>query len=329
MYFWGDNLFRFSGRSGWQGLLRFLLTIGPAARALIRRLDVHAPIYMRWPEKNGDERDLNGRSKNFPKMHMAKIAPEGHLDRVAVQRVCGILALDRTLEEINFLIPAGFRNGDETDYGGYVDDHDGGVNAYDRLRKLSMLDWLKKTVVVEQGGYLAVMKGPEQIMDEGWDLECSPGSAIYERKEGGTRFQYEKHEVTETRTWTSPAREWDYLLGLATLFQGPEPMDDHANGGKHVKSFPTLWRDLKGFGGCSFVAEDGTIRSARIWAPSRREWDYLLGVSQLFQENTKIATTSKRDRLKKRGAKKSGAKKEEPAVYQVGSEEGSAFHLAD
>lgn len=325
MYFWADNFFRFPGRSGWQGLLRFFLTIGPVARARIRRLDVHAPIYMRWPDKNGDERDLNGRSKNFPKMHMDKISPEGHLDRVAIQRVCAILAQDRTLEEMNFIIPADFRNGDDTEYGGYIEDHDMGADSYERLRKLSTLDFLKKTVVVEEGGYLAVERGPEQIMDQGWDLVCLPGSAIYEEKEGNASNIYEKHEVTETRTWRSPAREWDYLLGVNTLFQDSEKMDQHANGGRHTKPSPTLWRDLKGFGECNFIVHDGAIRPLIIWAPSRQEWDYLLGVSQLFQEDVRVAEISKKERRKK-GARKLRPQKESVG-YRVECEEGSTLRL--
>lgn len=327
MYFWAENLFRFPGRSGWQGLLRFFLTIGPVARARIRRLDVHAPIYMRWPDKNGDERDLNGRSKNFPKMHMDKILPEGHLDRVAVQRVCAILAQDRTLEEINFIIPADFRNGDETEYGGYTEDHDGGADSYERLRKISILDFLKKTVVVEENGYLAVTRGAQQIMDEGWDLVCLPGSAIWEEKGGDASNGYEKHEVTETRTWRSPAREWDYLLGVNTLFQYPDTMEQHANGGKHKKSFATLWRDLKGFGECNFIVQDGAIRPSRIWAPSRQEWDYLLGISQLFQEDVRVAEVPKKERRKKE-ARKSRAQKGSVG-YRIENEESSTSRLAD
>ena len=316
MFFWADNIFRFTGRSGWQGLLRFFLTIGPAARARIRRLDIHAPIYMRWPEKNGEEgsgdvRDLNGYSKNFPKMHMVKITDEGHLDRVAIQRVCTILAQDRTLEEINFIIPAGFRNGDEHYYGGYIDDHDGGEDQYDRLRKISTLDFPKKTVVVEAGGYLAVSHGPRKLMDQGWDLVCLPGSAIYEPKEGQAD-ELEKHEVNETRTWKSPMREWDYLLGLNTMFHIPEPMDIHANGGKHAKSFPILERELKGFGGCKFVVQTASARylhetffqahtirlayTASTWAPSRQEWNYLLGVPELFRQDTSIVESPKQQK---------------------------------
>ena len=308
LYFWADNHFRFSGHSGWQGLLRFFLTIGPAARARIRRMDVHAPVYMRWPEKDGDERDLNGRSKNWPKMRMAKIPPEGHLDRVAVQRVCAILAQDRTMEEMNFVVPKGLRNGDEIDYGGYVDDHDAGAQAYDRLRKISSLDFIKKTVIVEEGGYLAVIKGPEQIMDESWDLVCLPGSAIYEMNASN---DYEKQEVTETRTWISPARQWDYLLGINVLFQTPEPLDRHANGGKHTKSLPPLERVLKGFGGCNFVVQhDGAIRPSRTWAPLWQEWDYLLGVSRLFLEDRKAVSALKQVGRKKRGRKSRVGKEE-------------------
>lgn len=45
--FWMENRFRFSGRGGWEGLLRFFLTIGPLARSRIRKISVHAPIYLR------------------------------------------------------------------------------------------------------------------------------------------------------------------------------------------------------------------------------------------------------------------------------------------
>lgn len=156
MYFWRDNRFRFSGRSGWQGLLRFFLTIGPEARSRIQRIDVHAPIYMRWPVKDSDGKDLNGRSKNIPKMHMAKVFREGHLDREAIQRLCVVLSQDRALKEMNFIIPENFRNGDEDSYGGYDEDHDMETGSHLRLDRLESLGWIKMNVVVEKGGYLAV-----------------------------------------------------------------------------------------------------------------------------------------------------------------------------
>lgn len=239
--FWSENRFRFSGRSGWQGLLRFFLTIGPDARSRIRRLDVHAPVYMRWPNKDVDNKDMNGRSKNFPKMHMVKVPEEGHLDRQAIQRVCALLVQDRALEEINFIIPKGFRNGDENYFGGYQEDHDNDTEIGRlRLDRVRALDFAKKTVIVESGGYLAVEDAAEQIMAEGWDLICQPGSFIWE-KEGKqdkvftTTADHEKHAVTETRAWSAPHRRWDYLEGVAELLRDREEISVHANAGRHAK----------------------------------------------------------------------------------------------
>ena len=267
MLFWGDNHWRFSGRSGWQGVLRFFLTIGPEARSRIRRLDVHAPIYMRWPVKDSDNKDLNGRSKNFPKMHMATILEEGHLDRVAIQRVCVILARDRSLEELNFIIPSGFRNGDEDDYGGYEIDHDMEVESMTRLLKIKGLDSIKKTILVEKGGYLAVDDGPGQIMAEGWDLICQPGSFIWEKStedpDKGGLTDYRKHEVSKTRKWQSPQRQWDYLEGVKGLLTEKDEISVHANGGRHSRILPARPRSLTAFGGCRFIADGESILPLR------------------------------------------------------------------
>ena len=267
--FWGQNRFRFSGRSGWQGLLRFFLTIGSEARARIRQLDVHAPIYMRWPEKDTDKKDMNGRSKNFPKLHMAKIPEEGHLDRQAVQRVCMLLAQDRALEEINFLVPASFRNGDETTFGGYTLDHDNDTEVGRlRLQRIERLDWVKKTVVVEKNGYLAVKDGPQQIMDQGWDVTCLPGSFIWEKgaKDKSMTAYYEKHEVSEKRTWRSPARDLDYLEGVKNLFMEAEDISVHANGGRHERRGQRikLERELRGFGPCAFPEDESNDPAPEI-----------------------------------------------------------------
>ena len=261
MFFWSHNHFRFTGRSGWQGLLRFFLTIGPEARSRIQRVDVHAPIYMRWPVKDSDNKDLNGRSKNFPKMHMVKIPEEGHLDRQAIQRLCVVLAQDRTMKEINFIIPDGFRNGDEDTFGGYEEDHDMELDSALRLQRLQALDWIKMRVIVEKGGYLAVENGPRQIMDEGWDLICEPGSFIWEKgsEDKGGNSEYEKHEVTETRTWTAPDNDLDYLIGVRELLQEVERDSKHANGGKHVVAKKKMERALRGFNGCGFIGSDGVL----------------------------------------------------------------------
>ncbi|KAG8532066.1 uncharacterized protein KY384_003703 [Bacidia gigantensis] len=260
LMFWGENRWRFSGRSGWQGLLRFFLTIGPHARQRIRKLDVHAPIYMRWPVKDSDNKDLNGRSKNLPKMHMVKIPEEGHLDRMAIQRGCALLEQDRTVDEMNFIIPDGFRNGDEDEFGGYDLDHDLESESHDRLLRVQGLDFIKKTIVVEKGGYLAVDDGPAQIMAEGWDVVCLPGSFIWEKGEEdkGGNSDYQKQENTRLRKWHSPARQWDYLEGVKYLFEETE-ISIHANGGRQKQKEPSLSRSLTAFGGCLFIEDEGII----------------------------------------------------------------------
>ena len=167
---------------------------------------------------------------------------------------------DRALKAIDFVIPHGFRNGDEDNFGGYDVDHDMEPDSPLRLEKIRALDWIKKTVVVEKGGYLATDDGPGQIMEQGWDLVCLPGSFIWEK---GTADKvdstdYEKHEVTETRTWCSAGRHMDYLIGVKELFED-ETVSTHANGGKQKKPVAKMERTMKGFGGCRFIACEGVL----------------------------------------------------------------------
>lgn len=104
-FFWSDNVFKFSGRSGWQGFLRFYLTIGPQARERIQRVGVHAPVYMRWPVKDADNKDLNGRSKNFPHMHMVKVDPEGRKSTFKIAHFLKLITvrLIRHVESVHYL----------------------------------------------------------------------------------------------------------------------------------------------------------------------------------------------------------------------------------
>lgn len=193
--FWMENHFRFSGRGGWQGLLRFFLTIGPLARSRIRKISVHAPIYLRWPERTYNSvyssfelfpspsltADLDGLSKNLPKMHMAKIKSEEHPENEARLLVCAMIDEDRSLKDLFFIIPEGFRNGDWTDYGGYEVGLWGETTLLNKIRKLN---FLKITVIFEEGSYLAVENGVESITRQGWDLICMPGSLVLEKWDG-------------------------------------------------------------------------------------------------------------------------------------------------
>lgn len=193
--FWMENHFRFSGRGGWQGLLRFFLTIGPLARSRIRKISVHAPIYLRWPERTFSSvhssfelfpspslsADLDGLSKNWPKMHMAKIKSEEHPESETRLLVCAMISQDRSLKDLFFIIPEGFRNGDWTDYGGYEVGLWGETTLLNKIRKL---DFLKITVIFEGGSYLAVENGVDSITRQGWDLICMPKSLVLETCDG-------------------------------------------------------------------------------------------------------------------------------------------------
>lgn len=135
---------------------------------------------------------------------MAKIDAEGYLDNQTIQVVCGIIQQDRTLLELNFVVPENFRNGDEDSFGGYDINHEG---QNDALRCIQKLDFVKKTVIFEEGSYLAVEKGVEGILRQGWNLSCMPGSFIYEIGEDGN---FQKNWVFENRQWNAR----DYVDGF-------------------------------------------------------------------------------------------------------------------
>lgn len=169
------------------------------------------------------------------------------------------------MKAIDFIIPKGFRNGDEDSFGGYDVDHDMAPDSPLRLQRIAALGWIKKTVVVEEGGYLATEDGPQQIMDQGWDLICLPGSFIWEKgmTDKGESTDYEKHEVTETRTWCCPDGELDYLIGVKEMFND-EQISIHANGGKHKKPVIKMERIMKGFGGCRFIGSEGVLLKVAV-----------------------------------------------------------------
>ena len=169
------------------------------------------------------------------------------------------------MKAIDFIIPKGFRNGDEDSFGGYDVDHDMAPDSPLRLQKIAALGWIKKSVVVEEGGYLATEDGPQQIMDQGWDLICLPGSFIWEKgtTDKGESTDYEKHEVTETRSWCCPDRELDHLIGVKELFE-EEQISTHANGGKQKGPVIKMERIMKGFGGCRFIGSEGVLLKVAV-----------------------------------------------------------------
>lgn len=179
---------------------------------------------MRWPGRKLGQ-DLSGGSKNHPKMHMVKIPTETLLDNEAKRKVCDIILKDRSLEEMNFVVPTEFRNGDEQNFGGYETNFVGDSDALNCIQKL---EFLQITVVFEKGSYLAVRNGVDGILRQGWDLMCLPGSFVFEKDESGV---YVRNQVVETRHWSSPCRD----LGLDRLFAESDGAAKHA--AKHVNLY--------------------------------------------------------------------------------------------
>lgn len=108
-YFWGDNEWHFTRDTRWHELYRFLLTIGPMARARIRKLSVWAPF-------TGDPTGGNVHFihdvpfKNHPKMYMAKTTGcyTGSKECDCRRRVYEIIMRDETLARITFVVPPSF-----------------------------------------------------------------------------------------------------------------------------------------------------------------------------------------------------------------------------
>ena len=146
---------------------------------------------MLWPGRAAGLPELDVSSKSIPKMHMAKITDEIFCDNDSEQDVCHLLARERTLEELNFIIPAGFGNTSYSDCWMLGDDLE------------DMLDFVDFRVVVEQGAYLYMRKGPQTVLKHGYDLTFFAGSAMFVP---GLANTFEKVDVIEEYTWRSPAR---------------------------------------------------------------------------------------------------------------------------
>ena len=264
-YFWGDNTWRFSDDEEWEGLLRFLLSIGPGATARIRRLDVLAPsaspdIPSRWSTIH---------VKNYPKMHLAKLHGKT-LDRF--DTVYALLSREKTIRELNFLVPASRSLAHAMKY--MFEDQD-----------IPDFHFTKVKIVVERGGSLN--GGSEQIAEyvkEGWEVCGLPGSSIQEDGPigiGTTKQQYEDGH----RIW-KPNSELERLIGLRQLFE-EEALSVHASGGKakpqgkHINTE----RELKGFGPCMIIVDPVPCSCWKCCRLTRRHSPIGVSYRSLVEEN--------------------------------------------
>lgn len=103
-YFWSHNTWRFTDDQGWEILLRFMLTIGPNARALILELEALAPSVDKFSHVlPGDKHWV---IKNEPKLHIAKLFHDD--DRHGV--VWELWMRESSLRMLSLIIPAGYEH---------------------------------------------------------------------------------------------------------------------------------------------------------------------------------------------------------------------------
>ena len=226
-YFWRDNVWRFSDDKNWEGVLRFLLTIGPSPRAWIRKLYILAP-FVELQERHSDGWTFDKvRIKNEPKTQMAKVW-KGQGSRIAT--VLDILRQDQTLEEVSLIVPFGYQVAREVDVSDWPLD----------------LDFVKTTVVVEDGGRVTNLNHLMSILKQGWSVIGEKGSRIKKSRKLGSFVKTDL--MIKSRTWTADPDPLDYLTGIPRLFEGDAVISVHARGGRaHVKNSR---RALKAYGPC-------------------------------------------------------------------------------
>lgn len=249
--FWTENQFRFSADFEWVGIKRFLLTIGPAARALLRTLEVAPPDHACTPALG--RATAWSHLKNHPKLHMAKLF--GHSTSNPLWQTPGNFAWvsnmiqeDRTLSTLKFILPSGrslFQN------------HHSRPVEFDE--RFDPLRFLNLSLVVEKG---AILTGPHDIehcTSQGLAVVAMQGALIAPQFPlswaDPPRFQPEV--IEEMQSWSSPlARDEDadeWLLDVCRLFD--ESFCNHAarTRTQEKRGYKPIMRPLKGFGGCRFV----------------------------------------------------------------------------
>ena len=108
-YFYSRNTWQFLDDRVWRTLFRFLITIGPRNRALLKNVEVYAPIAeLLWGCWDFSEY-IGIRTMNHPKMHMMKVEPctQKRCMDCYVGKAFNLIMREKTLEKIKFVVPSG------------------------------------------------------------------------------------------------------------------------------------------------------------------------------------------------------------------------------
>lgn len=247
-YFWGRNVWRFSDDQDWEILLRFLLTIGENARAMIRNLEVLAPCaWTKSPVLNKNEYWV---VKNQPELHMIKVWHERRRHKV----VWELWMREKSLRTLDLIVPAGYELGPLN------------IWCRRRYRWCGFFPWddlfveftAKTRVVYERDGVLGDL---DWILQQGWD---AVNHVVFFPDDAGVSWELQE-------SWDSDA---DFLTGVPQLFV-IEEISVHANGGRVCNAAAnkkTNERVLKGFGPCMIRVDDVPCQCWQCTSRSPFNW---------------------------------------------------------
>ncbi|KAF2804618.1 uncharacterized protein BDZ99DRAFT_467306 [Mytilinidion resinicola] len=251
--FWTQNTFRFSSDMEWNGCRRFFTAIGPRALSLIRKLEVFLPLEGSRGLQATEEFEFEDieRAKNHPKMHMGKAPKDNRswyvdMTTTNVEHVCQLLDEWKMSLELRLILPSGFRL--------LLEDDEDFLYIPKSLKIGPRFSGM--TLVVEAGAFLDGEKLPKRLAEEyEMNIVCLPGSSW----KYSTNATDAESIVLETKRWTNPRPDLDYLSGIELLLKEEEDVSVAGLGGRATKTPGKLntSRVLKQFGGCRFVRRTG------------------------------------------------------------------------
>jgi hypothetical protein len=264
--FWRENTFRFSGDFGWEGIRRFLTTIGPDARQRLHHLELSPPWNLEAQSYTSPLQYYHSIAKNHPKLRMAKMLPVGRYfsqKDANLEHVLTMIKLEGFLKELRFIVPAGWICSQIRDP--FIEAKTWG----DRGKSLNWLEDihrsrpLKVMLHLEPEGSLMGTQSISTLAYWGIGVVAQSGSLIARQTKRAPVEAGIAHEVDVLSIWPAE-RETDHVTGMDILFDDSEKMDVPARGGRVTKyqGKKKVERVLKGFGGCRFVHRAGYFCTA-------------------------------------------------------------------
>jgi hypothetical protein len=242
--FWCENTFRFSGDLDWEGIRRFLQSIGPDTIGRLRRLEVFVPLNYKYCTYEFDHEEPGSwnwgnyrEAKNAPKMHMSRLGKGSRDVRENVEIVASLLVEAKATLDISLVLPRGFVL--RTIWWNPVTYFPDGL--------IFKRPFLKVSFVIELGAHVNGADLAETFTSCGINLVCMPGSFWWQTGD----MSEEEAKVTVLKRHENRYDDFELLNGLQELMnEEKDGFGDPAMGGRVNKSPgpKKVARALNGFG---------------------------------------------------------------------------------